>query len=319
MADPQAARVPDRPGDPRGRAPDTSAEDRNADDGRVADSDGGTGADVVVGRSDECLRLDCGADDGRLRRHRLRGRLPEDRAAIPSRPVAALQDGVSGAHRHRRRRRVAGAAARRSLQHAAGLPVLQAADPGSRLVVPDVRGVRARGRVERRESHRRSGRPGHQRVRDCRGGIYRAGLRDRPPGVRRVPAAGALSAGRRADGVLRRAGRRVAGIPLVQLVPRRDFHGRHRVARARCRARHCRDSHQAGAAAADRRRDLRARSALGGPAGRVFQSDRRSTPLPYGAAASPLRAERMERAESDHALRHRRDHFCVVQATLKLR
>ena len=40
--------------------------------------------------------------------------------------------------------------------------------------------------------------------------LHRAGLRHRPPRVRRVPAARALSAGGGADDVLRRAGRRVA-------------------------------------------------------------------------------------------------------------
>ena len=91
--------------------------------------------------------------------------------------------------------------------------------------------------------------------------VHGARLRHRPPRVRRVPAAGALSAGGGADGVLRLAGRRVARVPLVQLVPRRNLHGRRRIAGARRRARHRRDPDQAGAAAGDRRRRLRARSA----------------------------------------------------------
>ena len=60
-------------------------------------------------------------------------RLPEDRPPLASRPAAALQDGLADADRRRGRRRAAGAAARRALQHAAGLSVLQAADSRSRL------------------------------------------------------------------------------------------------------------------------------------------------------------------------------------------
>ena len=121
-------------------------------------------------------------------------------------------------------------------------------DLGWRL--PAVRGVRARRRVERRQPDRRPRRSGDQHVRDRRRRVHRARLRHRPPRVRRLPAAGALSAGGGADGLLRLAGRRVARLPLVQLVPRRNLHGRRRIAGARRRARHRRDSDQAGTAAA---------------------------------------------------------------------
>ena len=63
--DPPAARVPDRPGDPAGRARDRTGQGRHADDGRPADPDGGAGADAAVGGSDERLHLDRGAVDGR--------------------------------------------------------------------------------------------------------------------------------------------------------------------------------------------------------------------------------------------------------------
>ena len=96
--------------------------------------------------------LDRGADDGGIRRDRVCRRLPEDRAPIPSRPVAALQDGLSDPHRHRGRRRAARPAAQGPLQHAAGLSVLQAPDPGPRMVVPAVRGVRARRRSRTRST-----------------------------------------------------------------------------------------------------------------------------------------------------------------------
>ena len=54
------------------------------------------------------------------------------------------------------------------LQHPADLPVLQAADPGSRLVLRAVRGVRARGVEQRRQPHRRPRRAGDQHVRGGR-------------------------------------------------------------------------------------------------------------------------------------------------------
>ena len=92
---------------------DASAEGRHADDGRAADPDGGARADAALGGPDERLRLDRGADDGRLRRDRLRRRLPEDRPPLAPRPAAALQDGLAGPDRHRRRRRAARAGARR--------------------------------------------------------------------------------------------------------------------------------------------------------------------------------------------------------------
>ena len=56
---------------------------------------------------------------------------------------------------------------------------------------------------------------------------YVTGHRD----PRRLPAARALCAGRRVDDLLRRAGRREPRLPLVQLLSRRDLHGRRRLAR----------------------------------------------------------------------------------------
>ena len=94
--DPQAARVPGRPGDPAGGPDLAPAEGRHADDGRAADPDGRARADAALGGSHERLRLDRRADDRGVRRRRLPRRLPEDRAPRPSRPVAALQDGAAG-------------------------------------------------------------------------------------------------------------------------------------------------------------------------------------------------------------------------------
>ena len=192
-------------------------EGRHADHGRAADSDGGARADAAVGGPDERLRLDRGADDGGLRRDRLRGRLPEDRPPIAPRAAAALQDDLPGADRDGGRRHAARAGARRAVQHAARLPVLQAADSRPRLGVSAVRGVRARRRVERGEPDRRPRRARDQHLRDRRGRLHRARLRHRPPRLRGVPAARALSAGGGADRLLRIAGRRVARLPLVQL------------------------------------------------------------------------------------------------------
>ena len=247
--DPQAARVPDRSGDSPGRSDQPSRQGRHADDGRAADPDRRARADAALGRPDERLRLDRGPDDGGVRRDRLRRRLPEDRPARPSRPVAALQDGLADADRARRRHRAARARAAGPLQHPADLSVLQVAHPGSRLVVRAVRDVRAAWLVERRQPDRRAGRSGDQHVRDRRGDVHGAGLRHRSSRVRRLPAARPLRAGGGADGLLRRAGRRVARVPLVQLVPGGDLHGRRRIAGARRRARHRRDPDQAGAAA----------------------------------------------------------------------
>ena len=102
------------------------------------------------------------------------------------------------------------------------------------------------------------------------------------------------------------------GIPLVQLVPRRNLHGRRRIAGARRRGCHGGHPDQTGAAARDRGRHLRARGALGRHPGRLVQDDRPAR-LQDGADPSPLRARRLERAEGDHALRDRRDHLRLVQ------
>jgi phospho-N-acetylmuramoyl-pentapeptide-transferase len=77
-----------------------------------------------------------------------------------------------------------------------------------------------------------------------------------------------------ADHLLWRAGRGVVGFPLVQLVSRRDLHGRCRVARARSRDWNRRDSDQAGAPAGDRGRRLRARGVFRDHSGGVIQDDR---------------------------------------------
>ncbi len=98
------------------------------------------------------------------------------------------------------------------------------------------------GRHERGEPHRRPRRAGRGLLRDRAAGLHRHDVhhhRPRPDGPRaavRVP------------------GRRVRWLPLVQLVPRRDLHGRHGIARIRGRHRgDRRDDEDRGAAAHHRR------------------------------------------------------------------
>ncbi len=95
LADPQAARLPDRPDHPAGRAAVAPRQGRHADDGRAADPDRGGRADAAVGGSLEPVHLDRGAGDGRLRRGRLPRRLPEDHAPVAPRADPALQDGAA--------------------------------------------------------------------------------------------------------------------------------------------------------------------------------------------------------------------------------
>src|SRR3989454_962272 len=82
--------------------------------------------------------------------------------------------------------------------------------------------------------------------------------------------------------------------------------------RARCSARHGGHSHQAGTAARHRRRRVRARSAVGHHPGGLVQIDRAAR-VQDGAHPSPLRAPRLERVQSDLALRDCRDYFRVAQ------
>ena len=98
-----AAAIPDRPGRAPGRSVEPQGQGRHADDGRPADSDGGVRADAALGEPDQPVRLDRDSVHGRVRRDWLRGRLPEDHAAQPPRPVRALQAAVAGDRVDRRR------------------------------------------------------------------------------------------------------------------------------------------------------------------------------------------------------------------------
>ena len=113
----------------------------------------------------------------------------------------------------------------------------------------------------------------------------------------------------RLDARLHRRGadRRLRRVPLVQRVPGRGVHGRHGGDGDRRRDRGDGDHAQGRAAAALRRRDLRARRALRDPAGAVVQV-LGETHLPDRADPTPLRDEGVERDEDHGALLdHHRD------------
>ena len=85
VADPDAARLSDRPDHPSGRTAVAPRQGRHADDGRAADSDRGGRADAAVGGSLEPVHLDRRAGDGRLRHGRVPRRLPEDHPPLAPR------------------------------------------------------------------------------------------------------------------------------------------------------------------------------------------------------------------------------------------
>ena len=143
--------------------------------------------------------------------------------------------------------------------------------------------------------------------------IHGADLRERARGHRGVPAAGALSArGRELTifcGALVGAG---LGFLWYNSYPADVFMGDVGALAPRRRARDRRPAHQAGAVAADRRRGVRDRGAVGDPPGRFVQAHGPAR-VPDGAPAPPLRADRVERAEDHHPVPDRGGGLCVVQ------
>ena len=184
------------------------------------------------------------ADRG-LRRDRVRRRLPEDRAALASRAAAPLQDGLADRHRARASASRCCGWPRDDLYNTRLIfPFFKRADSGSRagstcrspsfvLVGVDQRG----------EPDRRPRRAGDQRVRRRGGGVHGAGLRHRPPRVRRYLQLVRLRAGR---GELTIFCGSLVGASLGFLwynsLSRRHLHGRRRIAGAGRRARHGRAS-----------------------------------------------------------------------------
>ena len=144
-ADPPAARLPDRPGDPAGRAADAPRQGRHADDGRPADPGVRDHPDAALGEPDATPTS--GSPSIATTGVRRVG-FADDYLKIVRRSHHGLwpryKMGVAGRHRRRRRPGAAGADAVRSVQHAPALPVLQAADSRSRLGLRPVRGVRLR-------------------------------------------------------------------------------------------------------------------------------------------------------------------------------
>ena len=273
--DPQAARVPDRPGDPAGGPGHAPHEGRHADDGRAADSDVGARPDAALGGSDRIRssgsRCSSTAAFGAIG-------FADDYLKIVRRSHHGLRPRykmgwqiVVGA---RRRRRAARAGAARPSLYSTRLIF-----PFFKRLIPDLGWfyvpfavARARRRDQRGQPDRRPRRAGDQRVRGRGGGVHGARLRVDASRVRRIPAARAARLGsRRADDLLRRARRREPRVPLVELLSRRDLHGRRRLARPRRRARHRRAAHQAGVPARDRRRRVRHRGAVGDHPGRLVQ------------------------------------------------
>ena len=227
---------------------DASRQGRHADDGRPADPDVGDRPDAAVGEPDERLHLDRRARDDGVRRRGFRRRLPEDRPALASRAVAPLQDGLAGRHRRRRRPRAAVLAATDLYNTRLLFPFFKWLIPDLGWFYVPVRGLRLRRLDERGQPDRRPRRPGDQRRSRVAAAAFTALAY---VSGHRVFADYLLIArvsplDRRADHLLRRAGRREPRVPLVQLVSRRDLHGRRRIARARRRARHRRAADQAG-------------------------------------------------------------------------
>ena len=92
----------------------------------------------------------------------------------------------------------------------------------------------------------------------------------------RVPRRAAPARRRRGGRVLRSDGRRLDGVPVVELLPGPGVHGRRRQPGARRRARHRGHPDQAGAAAVPRGRPVRDRGVLGDPAGGLLPPRRAS-------------------------------------------
>src|SRR6185295_12920450 len=97
------------------------------------------------------------------------------------------------------------------------------------------------------------------------------------------------------------ARRRIPRLPLVQLAPCGRFHGRRGCVAARRRPRRGGRDDQAGDAAGDRRRGLRAGGALRAHPGGVLQVHGEAG-LPDGASAPPLRARGLARVAGDRPL-----------------
>ncbi len=128
--------------------------------------------------------------------------------------------------------------------------------------------LRHRRHLERGQPDRRPGRPRDHADRDDRRRARHLRLRGRPRGVLEIPRPAVHPGRRRTGGVLRRACRRRARLPVVQRLSGRSLHGRRRRARARRRARHDRGDRAPGDRAVHHGRRVRRRDAVGDDPGR---------------------------------------------------
>ncbi len=179
MAHSQAAGVPSRTSDSAGGAGLPSSQSRDADHGRAPHSHRRARADAALDQPDERVHVDRGRDHDAVWRHRVSGRLLEDRQARPSRAATALQAGSAVPDCDGRGHRPALAPASQPVQHAPQLSVLQGISSGPWLVVRPVHDVRTDRMVERRQFDRRSRRPRDRYMCDCGGCVYGAHLRRR--------------------------------------------------------------------------------------------------------------------------------------------
>ncbi len=143
-----------------------------------------------------------------------------------------------------------------------------------RLVLPAVRRPGDRWRVQFGQSDRRARRAGDRAGDDRRRRLRPDRLPRRQRRLLQLPAASPCAARRRADGVLRRDGRRQHRLSVVQCAARRSVYGRYRIAVARRRAGDDQRRHQTRAGAGDHRRDVRAGGGVGHGPGGELQADR---------------------------------------------
>ena len=212
--DPYPADPSDRPGRAQRWPAVAPVEEGHADHGRRADPHRHRRQHPALGRPEQPLRVDRAGRDPAVRRHRLGRRLPQGDREELARPAEPLEVFLAVGVRPGCRR----------------LPLYDRTEPGGNH--PDRAGAEGRGHSagrrlrgadllrhrrhqQRGKPDRRPRRPGHPADRD---GGRRAGDLLLPVGqhqIRRIPADSLRAGRRRADRVLRRAGRCRPRLPVV--------------------------------------------------------------------------------------------------------